>query len=76
MVAGLYAAWLDALDSVDAWDPEGLVRAAAAVISPDPDLRLSNLAATVVNLLGYQAPDAWDRGILEFDGGAEVGTVR
>jgi 2,3-bisphosphoglycerate-independent phosphoglycerate mutase len=46
------------------------------IVRPDPDLGLSNLAATIVNLLGYQAPEAWDRGILEFDGGAEVGTVR
>jgi 2,3-bisphosphoglycerate-independent phosphoglycerate mutase len=27
---------------------------------------LSNLAATTVNLLGYQAPDNWDRSILKF----------
>jgi 2,3-bisphosphoglycerate-independent phosphoglycerate mutase len=27
---------------------------------------LSNLASTAVNLLGYQAPDNWDRGILKF----------
>ena len=46
------------------------------IVRPDPDLGLSNLAATIVNLLGHQAPEAWDRGILEFDGGAEVGTVR
>lgn len=27
---------------------------------------LSNLAATVVNLLGYEAPAVWDRGLLRF----------
>lgn len=27
---------------------------------------LSNLAATTVNLLGYQAPDNWDRSIIKF----------
>jgi len=36
-------------------------------IRPDPELGLSNLAATIVNLLGYQAPEIWDRGILEID---------
>lgn len=46
------------------------------IVRPDPDLALSNLAATIVNLLGYQAPEVWDRGILEFDTGAAVGTVR
>ena len=28
---------------------------------------LSDLAATTVNLLGYQAPEGWDRSILKFD---------
>jgi 2,3-bisphosphoglycerate-independent phosphoglycerate mutase len=28
---------------------------------------LSNLAATTVNLLGYDAPDMWDEGILRFE---------
>ena len=27
---------------------------------------LSNLAASIVNLLGYEAPEAWDRGLLTF----------
>ena len=45
-------------------------------VRPDPELGLSNLAATIVNLLGFEAPEAWDRGILQFDGGAEVGTIR
>jgi 2,3-bisphosphoglycerate-independent phosphoglycerate mutase len=31
------------------------------------DFGLSNLAATIVNLLGYEAPEIWDRGILETD---------
>ena len=26
---------------------------------------LSNIAATTVNLLGYEAPDIWDAGMLE-----------
>jgi 2,3-bisphosphoglycerate-independent phosphoglycerate mutase len=33
----------------------------------DRDFGLSNLAATIVNLLGYEAPEIWDRGILETD---------
>lgn len=32
----------------------------------DDHFGLSNLAATVVNLLGYEAPVEWDRGILKF----------
>ncbi len=43
MVAGLYAAWLEALEMVDAFDPEGLVRAAAAVPAPDSDPPLPEL---------------------------------
>ena len=27
---------------------------------------LSNVAASTVNLLGYEAPEMWDRGIFEF----------
>jgi 2,3-bisphosphoglycerate-independent phosphoglycerate mutase len=46
------------------------------IVRPDRNLGLSNLAATIVNLLGYEAPEAWDRGILEFDTGTEVGRVR
>lgn len=30
------------------------------------DFGLSNIAATTVNLLGFQAPDMWDRSILKF----------
>jgi 2,3-bisphosphoglycerate-independent phosphoglycerate mutase len=30
------------------------------------DFGLSNLAATTVNLLGYRAPDIWDRSMLKF----------
>jgi 2,3-bisphosphoglycerate-independent phosphoglycerate mutase len=32
----------------------------------DAEFRLSNLAATTVNLLGFEAPEMWDKGILEF----------
>jgi len=46
------------------------------IIRPDPELRLSNLAATIVNLLGYQAPEVWDRGILELGADAAVGIAR
>jgi 2,3-bisphosphoglycerate-independent phosphoglycerate mutase len=46
------------------------------IVRPDQDLGLSNLAATIVNLLGYQAPEMWDQGILEFGDGAAVRKVR
>jgi len=45
-------------------------------VRPDPELGLSNLAATIVNLLGYEAPEMWDRGILQLDTGAAGGRVR
>jgi 2,3-bisphosphoglycerate-independent phosphoglycerate mutase len=32
----------------------------------DAEFSLSNLAATTVNLLGFEAPEMWDKGILEF----------
>ncbi len=32
----------------------------------DTEFGLSNLAATTVNLLGFEAPEMWDKGILEF----------
>jgi 2,3-bisphosphoglycerate-independent phosphoglycerate mutase len=32
----------------------------------DAEFGLSNLAATTVNLLGFEAPEMWDKGILEF----------
>ena len=32
----------------------------------DGDFGLSNLATTTVNLLGFEAPEVWDRGILKF----------
>ncbi len=44
--------------------------AGSLVVPPDRELGLGNLAATIVNLLGYEAPEPWDRGILEFDTGA------
>lgn len=43
MVADLYSAWLEALDAVDAFDPEGLVRSAAAIPSTDSDRSLPEL---------------------------------
>jgi 2,3-bisphosphoglycerate-independent phosphoglycerate mutase len=46
------------------------------IVRPDPELGLSNLAATIVNLLGYQAPEMWDQGILGFCDGAAVRKVR
>jgi 2,3-bisphosphoglycerate-independent phosphoglycerate mutase len=35
-------------------------------IVKDKDFGLSNLAATFVNLLGYDAPDFWDESMIEF----------
>ena len=32
----------------------------------DGEFMLSNLAATIVNLLGYDAPDFWDKSMIEF----------
>lgn len=38
-----------------------------AITLPEPDHQgLSSLAATVVNLLGYEAPLMWDQGLLRF----------
>ena len=39
-------------------------------------LGLSNLAATIVNLLGYEAPEVGERGILEIDAGAAARATR
>jgi 2,3-bisphosphoglycerate-independent phosphoglycerate mutase len=36
------------------------------VLPQGTEFGLSNLAATIVNLLGFAAPEQWDRGILEF----------
>lgn len=36
------------------------------VLRGDTAFGLSNLAATTVNLLGFQEPETWDKGILEF----------
>nr|VFK36971.1 MAG: phosphoglycerate mutase [Candidatus Kentron sp. SD]VFK42037.1 MAG: phosphoglycerate mutase [Candidatus Kentron sp. SD] len=36
------------------------------VLRGDEKFGLSNLAATTVNLLGFEAPAVWDKGILEF----------
>ncbi|MDD2768763.1 MAG: 2,3-bisphosphoglycerate-independent phosphoglycerate mutase [Methylococcus sp.] len=40
-------------------------RCRAAIVNPG-DAGLSAVAATTLNLLGYQAPEPWDRGLLEF----------
>jgi len=48
----------------------------AVTIRADREFGLSNLAATIVNLLGYQAPEMWDPGILEIDTGAAVRKVQ
>ena len=45
------------------------------IVPPDREFGLSNLAATIVNLLGYEAPEVWERGILEFDSGAAARTT-
>lgn len=37
-----------------------------AVIQNPAEAGLSAVAATTVNLLGYEAPDTWDRGLMEF----------
>ena len=39
----------------------------AVTIADREPYGLSNIAATTVNLLGFKAPDMWDKGILEFD---------
>jgi 2,3-bisphosphoglycerate-independent phosphoglycerate mutase len=36
-------------------------------VPPNREFRLSNLAATIVNLLGYEAPEMWDPGLTEFE---------
>jgi len=46
------------------------------IVPPDREFGLGNLAATIVNLLGYEAPEVWERGILEFDTGAAARTAR
>jgi 2,3-bisphosphoglycerate-independent phosphoglycerate mutase len=45
-------------------------------IRSDRELGLSNLAATIVNLLGYQAAELWDPGILEIDAAAPARRAR
>nr|VFK46435.1 MAG: 2,3-bisphosphoglycerate-independent phosphoglycerate mutase [Candidatus Kentron sp. TC] len=40
--------------------------AGSIVLRGDEKFGLSNLAATTVNLLGFEAPAVWDKGILEF----------
>jgi len=45
-------------------------------VRPDREFGLSNLAATIANLLGYRAPESWDPGILEIDGGAAARTAQ
>jgi 2,3-bisphosphoglycerate-independent phosphoglycerate mutase len=44
--------------------------AGSLVVPPNRDFGLANLAATIVNLLGYEAPECWEGGILELDTGA------
>jgi len=38
----------------------------SVVLRQGNDYGLSNLAATMVNLLGYEAPEMWDEGMVEF----------
>jgi 2,3-bisphosphoglycerate-independent phosphoglycerate mutase len=38
----------------------------AVAIKQGVEFGLSNIASTIVNLLGYEAPEMWDQGILEF----------
>jgi 2,3-bisphosphoglycerate-independent phosphoglycerate mutase len=38
----------------------------AIVLPQGTEFGLSNLAATIVTLLGFEAPEKWDRGILQF----------
>nr|VFK58343.1 MAG: phosphoglycerate mutase [Candidatus Kentron sp. TUN]VFK60017.1 MAG: phosphoglycerate mutase [Candidatus Kentron sp. TUN]VFK69140.1 MAG: phosphoglycerate mutase [Candidatus Kentron sp. TUN] len=40
--------------------------AGSIVLRGDEKFGLSNLAATIVNLMGFEAPEVWDKGILEF----------
>lgn len=35
-------------------------------LKKNPEFGLSNIAATVVNLLGYEAPEMWDESMVEF----------
>ena len=46
------------------------------ILRPNRELGLSNLAATIVGLLGYEAHEMWDPGILELDAVAAGGTIR
>jgi len=39
----------------------------AVKLADIPAPGLSNLAAATVNLLGYEAPECWDAGLLVFD---------
>ncbi len=38
----------------------------SVILRGDVEFGLSNLAATTVNLLGFETPEMWDKGILEF----------
>jgi 2,3-bisphosphoglycerate-independent phosphoglycerate mutase len=46
------------------------------ILRPNREFGLSNLAATIVGLLGYEAPEVWDPGILELGAVAAGGTIR
>jgi len=45
-------------------------------LRPDQEFGLGNLAATIVNLLGYQAHETWEPGILEIGSSTRPGTAR
>lgn len=48
---------------------------APLTIAPDREFGLSNLAATIVELLGYEPHEAWDPGILDLDARAAAAAV-
>jgi 2,3-bisphosphoglycerate-independent phosphoglycerate mutase len=46
------------------------------IVRPDPEFSLGNLAATIVNLLGYEAHETWEPGILEIGVSAAPAAAR
>ena len=41
------------------------IRDSTYTVKKDGKFGLSNVAATVVNLLGYEAPEMWDESMIE-----------
>ena len=53
------------LNRVPCWIYDKSGRTDYSVREDDGSFGLSAVAATVVNLLGYEAPEMWDRGLIE-----------